>query len=436
MKSSTQQTLDYIKQIEDYINSSAYKSQIAWQDINSDVSSYKHWDQTLGEGIVSLLESFKLIKNNLSTYDKWSYDQRNAINTSYLVNLLSWIQNPIWNFTNIIQYANNITSALFNLGINSTQKLPNAKDIKKLVEEISTAREIIWKSDEINALLGSLKEIKDWWTKIEQAKEIISFVETTKNISEINSYVEWGKSRIESLLESARKLLWTASDAIIAQHFSEASEKYKNELSFELPVSFVAKNIDIKFWGWFKKDFLTFLYNIYYYALQSIVLVLRIAKGLLNWNFFVIIGVSLFIVNLLVVFHYKGDISIIIENKDSIPLQIIWIIANWLIRLTCLTPSIFLLWFILQNRNHKEKLRETYEFRAVSSKTIQWHIEMLMNNGITWDKLHDFIVHAFTNIYTEPDFSKKQKEESGLLDTDKFSKLVDTFEKLKWIIKN
>lgn len=384
-KQSTQQTLDFIKQVEDYINSSAYKSQITWQDISSNNSPYKHGDQTLQDWIDGLLKSFELIKENIVVYDRGSYDQRNAISASYLANLVGWIQNPIWNYTNIIQYSNNIFSSLFNLGIGLKLDLPDSKEVKKLMKELSWAKDILSKTSLIDSLVNELSIIKESSGKLDQAKELLETLEKTKNIKEIDEFIENWKNKITELTKQADQLLWKASDVIISRHFSDTAEKYRKEVEGETT-------------DW--------------------------RSG--SWNNYFFASLIFFILNIVLIIILRENLSV------SMWSDLMKIIANGLIRLTCLTPWILLLWFTLQNRNHKDKLKETYEFRSVTTKTILWHIETLRVNWISWDKLNDFIVHAFTNIYTEPDFSKKPKEENGLLNTDKFSKFVDTFEKLKW----
>lgn len=432
-KQTTQQTLTYIEQIEAYMQSEAYRNQISWQDITSNSSPYRHGDQTFDDWVNALKNSIKLIRDNLSYYDSWSYDQRNAICNSYLANIASWIQNPLGNYVNIIQHANWLISSLFSMWIWPWVKFPSNRELKKAIDELEKVSNITKKEEVVSRLIQDLQLIKESETKLTQAKDIISFVENNTNIKELDSYISNAKLRIDSLTENAQELISKASDWTIASHFSGVSESYEKELTFNLPQSIIVKKDTENLW-FIKRIY----YNVIYFILEYIlVFPLRVIKGLLNWNFFVILGVWLFMLNLYLVIENKDDISIKVENQESILLQVVSIIANGLIRLTCLSPSIFLLWFILQNRNHKEKLRQTYEFRAVSSRTINWHIETLRTNWIEWDKLNEFIIHAFTNLYTEPDFWKVNQTDAKekLLDVDKFTKIAEWLEKIKSVFK-
>ena len=404
-KVSTQQTLNYIERIENYLRSENYRNQIWWQDINTQASPYKYNnEQTLGESIELMQLGFLKLKENIDIYDKWNFDQRNSINNSYLNNIASWIEsNPIWNWQSIIQNINAFITTLGYLWIQIGSDSGKNKDYKSFSKRLWQAEEFIRKTNEVSELFDKLKPISEAipstesFLDIKTKNEEISKIH--KNIKQIEDSTTESKKSIEENARNSWIMLWEISADIIAKYFHELASDYKK--SIEEP-------------GW--------------------------------WNHQFILALLLFILNLIMVIFYKENTYTLINlneefikkigseniNFGIIFLEVMKIISNGIIRVILISPSVIFLWFTLKNRDDKEKIRKTYEFRSNAIRTLSWQFEQLKQQDISQDKRWEFFVGVLTKLYTEP-LEKWGKESEGSLlgnlkdTTDIMQKMKDLF---------
>ena len=335
-------------------------------------------------GEISLSDSLELLKLICLNIPK----QENSLN--YLeIGIKNGIYNNlnninIWLPINTIQtqWQNIINSVIsINLSINQNgininlSKNLNAEIIGKLNILELTLKDI----EKINKLKNDLNEILKASRKIDEAKDIINFVNNTTQIKEIDSYIIDKTKEINELTEKSSQLLETSSNISLVRHFSNISENY------------------------------TCAYQ--------------------TWKYGIYIGFVIIIANIYTIISFKENIQTKIENNIYIEL-----IANGLIRLICLTPSILFYQFVLSNYNKAKELKKKYEFKAATSFALEGHIIQIKKYLDTRKPednkiLINFIDKTINEIFDNPIKEVKAKNEE--LSLESIKKEISFLDKMK-----
>jgi hypothetical protein len=106
------------------------------------------------------------------------------------------------------------------------------------------------------------------------------------------------------------------------------------------------------------------------------------------------------------------------------------VFANGLVRAVYLSPALLLIAFISRNFLRKDKRRESYEFKAVTARTLQGHILMLKEHAS--ESLTEVSTKIISQMYEEP---KDSFAEKGDLNLDTVNELLSVGEKIKNISK-
>lgn len=421
MKSQKQLTIQIVNtanNILNFIKSEQYKNQIWNNDISSQNSPYKVWDYTLWESINNLKRICNIIIEREELIDSMSYDMRNNIN-SYLQNLYSWLSsNFIWNRSNIINYTITIQQWLGNFWISIFSE--NSKEIDKKLKNINIKNDEI---TEIRNLSNELKDLKEASNVLENAKNAIEFAKTQVSLKDVNEYINSTKIEIWDLEKQAKDLLWDSSHYALIKHFNDVSIQYKEKAYWEKFYAFEDKD------NFLDKSF-KFLKNIYIF--------------LFSWTIkYLFYSIILLALNIIIVFYFKENLQIILNN------EIIALIWNWLIRLTCISPSLILLSFVFSEYKRLNSLREKYEFKSAIASTFEWHIVTLDKYLDTEKEIdnkvrNDFIWNTVLEIFSNPlnwELQKINNEKSNLKLEDIKSFLenakenVNLLEKIKELTK-
>ncbi|GAB0174651.1 MAG: hypothetical protein HHAS10_05300 [Candidatus Altimarinota bacterium] len=464
-KNSTQTTLDYIEKIENHLKSESYKSQIGGQDIITQSSSYKYNnEQTLGESIEIMRIGFQKIKDNISLYDQGNIDYKNNINNTCINNILAWLESsPISNWQNIIQNINNFIMYLGYIGIFIASEGGKNKDYKLFNRRLSQAEDFVSKVTQAETLYKKLKPISEAIPSLESIQNAKTnsdeIIRLHENIKELEQSATESKRNIEENAKYAGIMLGKITTDVVGKYFQKLADEYKKSVEGD----WTTELLDItnkdgttsrtwKLWKW-KYGFM---------------------KGFFNWNTYYFVALSLVAFSLYFILFYsqsidcktnplsgsglilqnindckkKVEIGLAVNNYDKtfikdvgaeninggmIALEIVKIISNGIIRLVLLMPSLLLLWFVMQNRNDKNRLRKTYEFRETTINTLPGQLEQLRQQGIPSEKIGDFLAGTLTQIYSEPLDEKKESGE-GLITNLKDT--ADIMQKWKDIFKS
>ena len=395
MKQLTQQIINQAENILKYIDSDAYKNQILNQDISSVNSQYRQGEFTFAESIELLKKICNRLKDSEQEVDIIEFSMKNNIFT-YLQNIYQWIsQNPLGYWTNILQYTQTLYQWLNSWGIN-VFSLKIDRDIDKKIININIKDNEI---QELNKLKIELKDIKDSSTKLDTAKNILDFVRNNENIKNFEEDIKLKKeiineivSDIKGYLEQSKNLLGTSSNYALIKHFNDVKEEYNKKIFGD---------------KWY--------------------------KGLLKYIF---LSIIVFIGNILLIINYNNLLSINTFNND-----IIQLIANGIIRLICLSPSLILMSFLLSLYKDYEEMRKKYEYKSAISSTFEGHIIMLekhltlnTSDERQKDVYCDFIKNTINEIFSNPLNTKYIKDNNDTY-IKSLIENISIFEKIKSLIK-
>lgn len=462
LKISTENIIKKSDEIRSLLRSKTYRDQVVGQDISSDNSPYRNGDQTYSEALTLLEKILTIITLHADTLDQIEPGMRSNFQ-NYLNNLESWFtSNPLGNWSNIMSYINTLYTWIHQYGLNSADNI-DKEVIKKYNDLKITANEF----EQIRSLSDRLSVIGTAADKLEQASEIVSFVNQAAPIEKIANYVETAQSKIDALTLEAEKLLTKGSDAVMAMHFSDVASAYKRDVYGSMKLSTRHKIMLLAA--------ITFISLVSGFILNHQYLTLKISNYLqdTDWQSLVVI-ISLVMVSLVILkdalVKFTTKISSVVAfelNKiNSSPVSdikvgwvhyfiisvlvflpaTIWYIstlerleysneflevfANGLVRAVYLSPALLLIAFISRNFLRKDKRRESYEFKAVTARTLQGHILMLKEHAS--ESLTEVSTKIISQMYEEP---KDSFAEKGDLNLDTVNELLSVGEKIKNISK-
>lgn len=392
-KPTTQQILNVAKGILDHIKSDSFKSAISAQDISSQNSSYRSGEQTLADAIQILELLCRAFQRDGEIIDGIENGQRQNI-LNYLNNLNSWIvSNPIGNWSSIIGHANQLINSAILSGINPYAARINPT-LEKKIGKISIKEEEI---ESLQELHKELIAIRDANQSLTQARDVLNFVAQSNKVEEIANYVTNAQAKIDQLNLKAESLLENTSNAVIFHHFTDVADLYRKRTSG------------------FKNDGATRWWDFY-------------KKRILGWSAWIVVGIVIFALNIIIVLKWGPDL---VYSNEYLRL-----LANGSVRLVLLSPSLMLLAFITRNFSRSDKMRESYEFKGVTAKTLEGHLIALHNRGIKPEVLGEIAKQILVEIYREPIHAENA---DGARQSDIFlnslSENVSVFERIKQLFK-
>lgn len=391
-KPATQQILSVTKGISDHLKSDSFKSVMSAQDISSQNSPYRSGEQTLADAIQILGLLCRAFQRDTEILDGMENGQRQNI-LNYLNNVNSWIvSNPIGNWSSIIGHVNQLASSAILSGINPYTARINPT-LEKKIGKISIREEEI---ESLQELHKELIAIRDANQSLTQAKEVLNFVAQTNKVEEIANYVANAQTKIDDLNAKAESLLKNSSNATIFHHFTDVADFYRKRTSG------------------FKNEGATRWWHLY-------------KKHIPGWSTWIVVGIVIFAINIFIVIKFGPDL---VYSNEYLRL-----LANGSVRLVLLSPSLMLLTFITRNFSRSDRMRESYEFKGVTAKTLEGHLIALQDRGIDQQVLSEIARQILVEIYREPTHadSTDAAGQSGML-LESLSENISLFERIKQLL--
>lgn len=381
-KTTTRQILEWSKAILSYLKSDTYKAAINTQDIETENSPYRNGEQTFSDAVQMLIAICGAFQQDAKLLDRIDSNQRqNIYNT--LQNVYQWItSDPIGNWNNIIGHVNSIVVFSTQSGLDPFNVHVDG-DLKKKLFKVKISDEEISALQELRLRLTTINDASE---KLEEAKKIIDFVKDTNQIEEVAKYVQNGKSEIDDLRTKAKELLVASSNAAMISHFSDVANRYRDDI-------FGRKDAD----RWYKLH----------------------TPG---WRDYFYLAILLFASSIILV--------ILFGPKLEYANEYLQLLANGSVRIILLMPSLIFLAFSSGNFSKGDKRRGSYEFKDVTAKTLEGHLIMLQNRGVSPEVLGRVAEHILTEMYTEP-----SDDNSGKIDGESIEKSLSLMERIKVIFK-
>lgn len=416
-KTNTQNILNWSQGILDHISSKNYTAQISGQDISSLSSPYKTGDQTLGETIDTLVSLCRIYKDEAVILDHIDYNQRQSIH-NHLQNLQQWIiGNPIGNWNNIISYVNALTTFSTQSGLNPYSVRIDSNFRSKISKIKVSDSEI----EALKKLKEDLVEVRDASRQLDDASKIISFVQNTKEIEDVTNYVNGTKETIDRMKGQVDTYLKIIGDQATTSHFGRIKEEYERKLFGKKYVLTMVEKPDDKagrlqkFWSFIKNTLFSNIQKLFMDFIWPF-----------NWGWLQVFVFSLFI--FVASLYYVYHLSIILNVQN----EYLKLLGTGSIRLALLSPAAFFLTFAVRNYSRTDKIREAYEFKSVTSATIEAHLKMMKDNEATV-AIPDTARDILLQIYTEPSIGSDKKDD---LEQESILRSLSVIEKIKSITKS
>ena len=392
-KPTTQQILNVTKDILDHLKSDSFKSATSAQDISSQGSAYRSGEQTLADAIKTLELLCRALQRDAEVLDGIDNVQRQNI-LNHLNNINSWIAtNPVGNWNSIISYVNQIVSWTISSGINPYAARVD-RSFEKKIASINIKNEEI---ESLQELHKKLAVIQDADQSLTQARDILSFIAQTNKVKEVADYVANAQTKIDELNLKAESLLDNTSNAVIFHHFTDVADLYRKRTSG------------------FKNGTATRRRDFY-------------KKYIPGWSFWIMVSIVIFAANIFIVIKWGPELVYLNEYLR--------LLANGSVRLVLLSPSLMLLAFVTRNFSRSDKMRESYEFKGVTAKTLEGHLIALQNRGIDSQVLGEIAKQILVEIYREPTHTDNTDaaKQSGMF-LESLSENVSFIERIKQLLK-